>query len=88
MTIIANIKGFTLAHPIMIVDNDKVIYTTKASLKDMPELLSHFAQTYNCNHITFVGNQKFAEKMAIQAKEIFKVKYNKENELEIEYITK
>ena len=88
MTIIANIKGFTLAHPVMIVDNDKVIYATKVSLKDMPELLSHFAQAYNCNHITFVGNQKFAEKMANQTKDIFKAKYSKETELEIEYITK
>ena len=88
MTIIANVKGFTLAHPVMVVDNDKVVYATKTSLKDMPELLSHFAKTYDCNHLTFVGNKKFTEKMANQTRDIFKAKYNQTNELEIEYITK
>ena len=35
MIIIANLKGFTLAHPVIVMDNEKIANMSKASVKDI-----------------------------------------------------
>jgi len=86
MTIITSLKGFTFAYPVFVMDNDKVVTITKASLIDMPELMAYFTETYNCTKVIFSGNKKYAENIFTKIKEVYKAKYSKECNLEYEYI--
>lgn len=88
MIIIANFKGFTLAHPIMVLDNDKLVNTTKASIKDMPELLCHLANQYNCQKVVLTGSKKYTKNVGDKLQGIYKAKYADKESLNIEYITK
>ena len=51
MTIIANLKTFTFAHNIIVMDGDKVLATTKASMKNVPEVISQLINDYKCGVI-------------------------------------
>lgn len=86
MTIIANLKAFTLAHNIIVMDENKVIATTKATIKNIPEVIGQLADTYKCNKIVLSGSKMYTKGISDKIKECYKVKYKNNEELEIECI--
>lgn len=84
MTIIAEIKNFTLAHTIYIIENNNIIKTAKCSIKNMPEVLSQLAYDYNADKIIVKGPLKFARPMHEQIRDTFTAKYAKECTFTIE----
>ena len=88
MIIIANLKGFTLAHQVIVMDDDKLVNMSKASVKDMPELICHLAKQYNCNKVLLTGNRKYTENINDRMQGIYKAKYADREPLQVEYITK
>ena len=84
MTIIADIKNFTLAHPIYVIENNNIIMTTKCTLKNMPEVLSQLAYTHNADKVIVKGPIKFAKPMHEQIRDMYTAKYSKECSFTIE----
>jgi len=86
MTIIANLKTFTFAHNIVVMDGDKVLTTTKAAMKNLPEVISQLANTYECKKILLSGNKVYTKGIGDKIRECYKAKYKNNEELEIECI--
>lgn len=85
MTIIANLKTFTFAHNIIVMDEDKVLATTKASMKNVPEVISQLINDYKCGQVVLSGAKAYTKGIADKIKQCYKTKYtNNEIELNIE----
>lgn len=85
MIIIADIRTFALGHRIMLVDNNEIKFSTKASLKTLPEVICELAQKNNCNNIKLLGNAKFCEGISNNIKNTFTGKFSCKCPLNIEY---
>ena len=85
MIIIADLKTFALGHRIVVIDNDQVKVSTKASLKMLPEVVCELAKQHNCNDINLLGNAKFCEGISENIKYTFSTKYNCQCPLNIKY---
>ena len=85
MTIIANLKTFTFAHNIIVMDGDKVLATTKASMKKVPEVISQLINDYKCGQVVLSVDKAYIKGIADKIKQCYKTKYtNNEIELNIE----
>jgi transglutaminase/protease-like cytokinesis protein 3 len=84
MTIVANLKTFTFAHNVVVMDGDKVITATKANMKNIPEVISELAVANNCSKIILTGNKTFTKGISDKIKQCYSAKYKENNELEIE----
>lgn len=85
MTIVADLKGFTLAHKVFVMDNDVLKEATQASMRNMPELICELSQKYNCNKVILSGSHKYNKEINDKIKKLYTAKYNLECPLEIEY---
>ena len=85
MTIIADLKGFTLAHKIFVLDENNVKNISQSSIKNMPEVICELARQYNCNKVVLSGSKKYTTDLDTKIKNTFVAKYNCECPLEIEY---
>jgi hypothetical protein len=75
MTIIVNLRNFTLGHDIIILDGNNVEAQYKASIKDMPELVCELWSSYGCDKVILLGN-KYAKGIENKIKNLFTAKYN------------
>ena len=85
MTIIVNLKNFTFAHDIVVMDNNNIVNATKASMKNIPELVCELAKTNNCEKVILVGS-KFAKGIEEKIKTTFTAKYNTNCDFKIECV--
>ena len=87
MTIIANLKTFTFAHNIIVMDGDKVLATTKASMKNVPEVISQLINDYKCGQVVLSGAKAYTKGIADKIKQCYQTKYtNSEVKLNVECI--
>lgn len=84
MIIIANLKGFTLSHDIIIMDEEcKVINTLQTSMKNIAENIVEQCFTYQGSKVKLIGNKKYANKLSQDIKQLSLAKYSLNIDIEI-----
>ena len=77
MIIIANLKNFTLAHDIYVLDgNNNVVTSRKSSIKNIEENIVELCKEHECNQVNLLGNKKYTNKIAENLKNLSLSKYN------------
>lgn len=84
MVIIADIKNFTFAHKIFVLDGNDIKGTFQTSIKDMPELICELVHKYDCQNIKLSGPIKIGEKISEKIKNTYYAKFASEHNLNIE----
>ena len=85
MIILVDLKGFTLAHNIYRIENDKVTAVSPCSIKNMPEMLCEIAYSHqNVEKIILSGNKKFTSDIKNRIRGTFFAKCGGEFPFEIE----
>lgn len=86
MTILIDLKNFTLNHNVFIIDNNTIISTFKTNTKNLPELVSKTISETNCSELNISGNKKYAVNIENKIKQNLLEKYNYTKDLIIKYI--
>ena len=77
MTIIVNLKNFTLAHDIILLDgNNNVMESRKSSMKNIEENIVEMCHKHECKDVRILGNKKYANKTVYNLKNLGLSKYN------------
>lgn len=84
MTIMADLKNFTLAHKIYVIDKDEIKTITQASIKNMPEVICELANQYKPTKVTLAGNKKYSADLKDKIQHTFTAKFACECPFEIE----
>jgi len=78
MVVIANIKHFTYAHEITVVDDENnVIDTRQAAVGRLGENIIELCEQYDCNEVKINGNKVFASLIYKGIEEMGMAKYNR-----------
>ena len=84
MIITANLKGFTLAHNIYVIDEDKIKHITKCTIKNMPEVICELAKQYEPSKVLLQGNKKYSAELKHKIQFTYATKFARECPFEIE----
>lgn len=84
--IVVQLHTFALYQDIIVFNDNKEILTrTKASIKDMPEVISQLAETHQIYDIKIFGNKKFNANIKDKIENCYIAKYNV-NRLKIQLV--
>ena len=75
--IVVQIRNFTLFQDIVVFNaNNEILMRTKATVKDMPEVISQLAETHHEYDIKIFGNKKFNANLKDKIKNCYFAKYS------------
>lgn len=84
MTIITNIKSFVFNQSILVIDNEEIIYSTKATIKELPNVICSLANKYNCENVKITGaSKKYMEEIKNKTNVLFNNKFSELNEFKL-----
>lgn len=75
--IVVQTHNFTLSQDIIVFnDNNEILTRTKASMKDLPEVIAQLAETHQQYDIKLFGSKKFNENIKEKIQNCYVAKYN------------
>ena len=84
MVIIANLRNFTFAHNLLVLDDDdKVVANRQCAMGMVAENIIELCHEYECNKIKLWGNNKFLDRIEHDLKAMGMAKYNLNLDIEI-----
>ena len=77
MFILANLKNFTFAHEVIVLnDENNVMDFRKSSMKNIEENILELCSKYNCWNVRLLGSQTYAKKISAKLQAISLSKYD------------
>ena len=76
MKILVDLKGFTLSHPIYVIDDDNIKKMVKSSMRYLPEVICELAKEYEPSKVTLSGSAKYIEGIKEDIENTFVAKYS------------
>jgi len=84
MTLLVDLKGFTLAHRIYYIENNNVVGETRSTVKNIPEVICNIVYTHdNVEKVILSGNEKYNNDIKEKLYYTYLTKYGKECPFEI-----
>ena len=77
--IMVQTHNFTLSQDIIVFNaNNEIITRTKATMKNLPEIITQLAETHQEYDVKLLGNKKFNANMVDKIKLCYIAKYNRD----------
>ncbi len=85
MTLLVDLTGFTLAHKIYYIENNSIVGDTRATIKNIPEVICNinYAHGNNVEKVILSGNEKYSKDIKERIYYTYLTKYEEECPFEI-----